>query len=152
MPKFSVDYSSLQNEIYKKVYKLSEVKDKIEKVAFDLVRFKDQDKRADLWQVQSADDGEYIIALYSSDDQQKTALLWDVMFIKTSNELQISYKGDPIIRLAANKLGLASNDLSKVESYLPERLCENKKLVKTLLNELSVSAKNSVLNKYPELF
>ena len=50
MSKFSVNYSNLSDQIYKKAYKLSEVKEQLETVAFDIVRFKDGDKSADLWQ------------------------------------------------------------------------------------------------------
>jgi hypothetical protein len=39
MSKNSIDYLALDNKINKRAYKLSEVSDKIEKVAFDLVRF-----------------------------------------------------------------------------------------------------------------
>ena len=40
MPKFSIDYSGLA-QIQKKAYRLSDVKDQLETVAFDVVRFKD---------------------------------------------------------------------------------------------------------------
>lgn len=151
MSKFSLDYSSLENKIYKKAYLLSDVKDQVEKVAFDIVRFKDGDKGADLWQVQSADDGDYIVSLYQDDETEKTASAWEVTVIKIAGELQISYKGDPLVRLASSKLGIPRKELDKVTSYLPSKLAANKKLVKALLNELSASAKKTVLNKYPEL-
>ena len=151
MSKFSVDYSGLENKIYKKAYRLADVKDQLETVAFDIVRFKDHDKGADLWQVQSADDGDYIVALYNGDGEEKTAALWEVMVIKTAGDLQVSYKGDPIVRVASSKLGIPPAELSRIPSYLPSKLAENKKLVKALLNELSTSAKNEVLKKYPEL-
>lgn len=151
MPKFSVDYSGLENKIYKKAYRLADVKDQLETVAFDIVRFKDNDKGADLWQVQSADDGDYIVALYNGDPEEKVASLWDVVVTKTAGNLQVSYKGDPIVRVAASKLGIPFSELERIPSYLPEKLAENKKLVKALLNELSTSAKNEVLKKYPEL-
>jgi hypothetical protein len=151
MPKFSVDYSGLENKIYKKAYRLSDVQDQLETVAFDIVRFKDDDKGADLWQVQSADDGEYIVALYQPDEDKKVASTWEVMISKTAGDLQISYKGDPIVRVASSKLGIPRTELHKVPDYLPEKLASNKKLVKALLNELSESAKKEVLNKYPEL-
>ena len=38
--KNTIDYSSLENKIYKKAYRLSDVKDQLESVAFDIVRFK----------------------------------------------------------------------------------------------------------------
>jgi hypothetical protein len=151
MPKFSVDYSGLENKIYKKAYRLSDVKDRLETVAFDIVRFKDEDKAADLWQIQSADDGDYIVALYQPEEETKVAALWEVMISKTGGDLQVSYKGDPIVRVASAKLGIPKAELSKVPEYLPAKLASNKKLVKALLNQLSESAKKEVFNKYPEL-
>jgi len=151
MPKFSIDYSGLENKIYKRAYRLADVKDQLETVAFDIVRFKDSDKAADLWQVQSADDGDYIVALYNPDDEEKTASLWDVTVTKTAGDMTVSYKGDPIVRVAASRLGIPRAELHKVPDYLPSKLAENKRLVKALLNELPDSAKNEVLKKYPEL-
>lgn len=151
MQKFAVDYSSLENQLTKKAYKLSEVKDQLEVVGFDVVRFSDPDKSTDLWQVQSADDGEYIVALYQPDEEQKTASPWDVSINKVAGSLDISYKGDPIVRLASSKIGIARSELDKVPSYLPAKLADNKKLVKALLSELTPAAKQEVLTKYPEL-
>lgn len=151
MSNFSVDYSRLENNIYKKSYRLADVKDQLETVAFDIVRFKDSDAGANLWQVQSADDGDYIIALYQPEEEIKKASVWEVSVIKTAGTLQVSYKGDPIVKIASNKLGIPPTELDRVKQYLPAKLAENKKLVSALLNELSQSVRQSVLNKYPEL-
>lgn len=151
MSRFNIDYSNLNNKINKRVYKLSDVKDKIEKVAFDVVRFSDDDSGANLWQVQSADDGEYIVAKYQDDISVEKTSAWSVSVIKTAGEIEISYKGDPIVRLASSKLGIPNTELNKVKNYLPSKLAENKKLVKSLLKELPETAKNAVLSKYPEL-
>jgi hypothetical protein len=153
MSKISIDYSALANQFTKKAYRLSDVKDQLETVAFDVVRFKDGDKGADLWQVQSADDGDYIVALYD-DEQEKTASAkspWGVLATKNGSHLQISYKGDPIVRLAGSKLGIPSTELHKAEEYLPEKLATNKKLVRALLSELSDVARLEVSRRYPEL-
>lgn len=150
MSKFSLDYSKLDNKIYKKAYKLSDVKDKIEKVAFDIVRFKDGDSASNLWQIQSADDGEYIVAIYNPEETIKNSE-WEVSYIKTANVLEFSYKGDPIVRVSSSKLGIPNKELNQVEGYLPEKLASSKKLVSLLLNELSPVVKKQVLNKYPEL-
>ncbi len=152
MPKISIDYSSLANQITKKAYRLSDVKDQLESVGFDIVRFKDGDKGAELWQVQSADDGDYIVALYE-DENEKTASQnpWGVLVTKSGTDLQISYKGDPLVRLAASKLGIPAQELHKAEAYLPEKLATNKKLVKALLSELNEAARQEVARRYPEL-
>ena len=149
MKNFSIDYLGLTNKLTKRAYKLSDVKDQLETVAFDIVRFKDADKSADLWQVQSADDGDYIVAMYNDDEKKVSE--WDVSVNKVAGDLQISYKGDPLVSIASAKLGFSRSDLNKVGSYLPEKLASNKKLVKALLNELSESTKKEVLKKYPEL-
>lgn len=149
MPKFNVDYSNLENKIYKKAYKLSDVQEQLESVAFDIVRFKDSDKNADLWQVQCADDGEYIVALY--EEEKKTASPWQVSINKIAGDLQVSYKGDPLVKVAASKLGIPSSEITQIPDYLPNKLAENKKLVRALLSELSLSAKNEIFKKYPEL-
>jgi hypothetical protein len=150
MSKIDLDYSGLENKIYKRAYRLSDVKDRLETVAFDVVRFKDSDNSADLWQVQSADDGDYIVAMYQ-EEEVKVAALWGVVVSKTAGDLQVSYKGDPLVRVSSSKLGIPRSELSKIEEYLPSKLAANKKLVKALLNELTESAKKEVLNKYPEL-
>lgn len=150
MSKDAIDYSKLEEVIYKRAYKLSDVKDKIQVVAFDIVKFKDNDKASQLWQIQSADDGDYIVALYNEDEQVKEGN-WQVSLNKVASDIQISYKGDPIVKVAANKLGIPKDELHKVEGYLPQKLAENKKLVKALLNELSEETKKQVLNRYPEL-
>lgn len=152
MSNFAIDYSKLEGKVYKKAYKLSDVQDKLEKVAFDIVKFKDSDAGANLWQIQSADDGDYIIALYQNEEDVKTAASnWEVAVVKSASSLQISYKGDPLVKIASSKLGIPAAELDKVAEYLPAKLADNKKLVSALLKELSPSVKNSVLNKYPEL-
>ena len=154
MQKFAVDYLKLENKLLKKAYKLSDVKDRLEKVSFDIVRFKDGDEASKLWQIQSADDGEYIVTLYEDDlSVLKTAKNsnWDAVLSKTAKVLNVYYKGDPIVKVATQRLGIPDNELSSVEKYLPAKLSENRKLVQALLNELNETAKNTVLDKYPEL-
>jgi hypothetical protein len=148
--KYSIDIEKLSEKLTKKAYKLSDVQDKIEKVAFDVVRFKNDDKSAALWQVQSADDGDYIVALYEP-EEEKIASHWDVSLNKIAGQIQVSYKGDPIVKIASSKLGIPANELDKVAEYLPAKLAENKKLVRSLLSELSPAVRKEILSKYPEL-
>src|SRR5271157_5409403 len=150
--KFSVDYEQLENKLLKRSFKLSDIKDKLETVAFDVVRFKDNDKGANLWQVQSADDGDYIVSLYEDEPETaKTASAWEVVLSKTSNTLNFFYKGAPIVKMSAAKLGIPATELNLVEKYLPNKLANNKALVSALLNQLNEPAKKEVLSKYPEL-
>lgn len=210
MSQFKVDFAKLENKLLKKSYRLADVKDQLETVAFDIVRFKDKDRGASLWQVQSADDGDYIIALYEENNDEKKASSspWEIVVSASSNLLQKSamtklgvikhlpngkwqvqshkgknlgtydtegeakkrlqqveyfkhnasskilsffYKGDPIVKVSSETLGIPESELDSIEKYLPIKLLANKKLVAALLAELPEPAKKEVLNKYPEL-
>lgn len=151
MSKIGIDYDSLDNKIYKKAYKMSEVSDKIEKVAFDIVRFKDNDEATNLWQIQNSDDGEYIVALYDQDEEKVVESSWKVSFNKLGGTLNFFYKGSPIVKVAGSKLGIPVIELEKAAGYLPKKLETNKKLVAALIGELSGLAKKEVFSKHPEL-
>jgi len=150
MQKFAIDYSQLETKLLKKAYRLADVKDQLETIAFDIVRFKDGDKGAALWQVQSAEDGDYIVTLYEDVPDKKEAG-WEVVLSKTAKALNFFYKGDPIAKVATRTLGIPDSEIDSVEKYLPGKLATNKKLVAALLNQLEESTKFAVLNKYPEL-
>lgn len=147
MSRFTINYDNLEKDLNKKSYKVNEVAHKIEKVAFDVVRFKDADSGADLWKIQEENGEQYIVALYNNEEVEKHA--WEIG--KTANQLQFYYKGTPIVRVAYNKLGINKKEVDQAIEYLPYKLAESKKLVSALLGELDESAKKDVLNRYPEL-
>ena len=152
MPKNLIDYNALDRTLNKKAYRLSDVKDKIEKVAFDVVRFKDSDKGAELWQIQSSEDGDYIVSIYEEKEETiKTASAnnWEV--INSSGNLQFFYKGDPIAKVSSSSLGFSAEDSKLIVKHLGKKMGENKKLVNLLLGQVEDVAKEKILNKYPEL-
>lgn len=157
MSKTSIDYSNLENRLEKskqKVYKLSDVQHKIRKVAFDVVRFIDGSDIEGLWKVDKTPDGECIVALYDDDNHlEKTASEhsnWKVLLSK-QNDLHVFYKNDPIVRLASEDLGIPEDEINLVPTYLPEKLANNSRLVRGLLNQLSDVERKELYKKYPEL-
>lgn len=153
MSQFGIDYSALDTTVNKRAYKLSDVADRLEKVAFDIVRFKDGDFD-ELWQIQNADDGQYIVARYETEVAEaveKTAAerTWDVLV--AHNDISIFYKGQPVVKLSALQLGVPVGNLPLLQRFLPIRLNTDKALVKALLNDLSATAKHQLLKTYPEL-
>lgn len=156
MPKFSIDYNELSNSVSharKEFFKLSDVKHRLEKVGFDVVRFKDGNPD-ELWQIQNSDDGDYIVARYESDEPKvegKAASRWDLMVSESSGDINIFYKGQPITKMAASKLGINSEDLSTVKRFLPSKLASDKSFVKALLSTLDETSRDAILKLYPEL-
>lgn len=150
---YGVDFNALGNSLTKKpIYKLADVKDRLETVAFDIVRFKSSDEGANLWKIESSpDDGDYIVTLYEEEVPTKTANVWEASLSKTANILQVFYKGDPLVSVSTTKLGIPTSELGSVSRYLPAKLAENTRLQRALLSELSPAAQKAVFSKYPEL-
>lgn len=156
MRDFDIDYSSLTHSLTHKTYKLADVKDRLIKVAFDIVRFKDAPVD-ELWEVSQADDGDYIVARYETDSPEatKTAVLktasshW--VASTNSSTINIFYKGQPLAKFAAKELGLSTEDLSIAISFLPSKLASDKNFVKSLLKALPQEKRDRLLSLYPEL-
>lgn len=145
------DYRQLENKIFKKAYRLNDVKDKLEKVAFDIVKFKDDDKGANLWQVQSADDGDYIVALYEENEPKVAKSNWNVEINKQASEVNIFYKNEQLFRVKSASIGIPPSELEQMKSYLPNSLAQNRNLLSSLLKSLPTPKRTYVLSKYPEL-
>jgi hypothetical protein len=144
-------------------YYVSEVSDRIVKVAFDIVRFKDDDNDAHLWEVQSSDDGDYIVALYdvSEDAQKKQSSHMSSMSKKASaNEWSITvndgtidaYKsGVFIFRIASTVLGIPTEEAYLTKSYLPKKLASDPNFVQAIVKTFPASQQVKIASKLSEL-
>lgn len=156
MSNFDIDYNSLSSSVKyidKEVFKLSDVKSRIERFAFDIVKFKDGTSD-ELWQIQNSDDGDYIVAKYEIDELKEASKeenKWDVI-INASQEINVFYNKYPITKIAAAQLGILAEDLNTVKNFLPNKLATDKNFVKSFLNSLEETSKSSLLKLYPELF
>ncbi len=149
--RFEVNYDSLETNLtQRKSFKLADVKNRIEKVAFDFVRFTDSESIDDLWQIQSCEDGEYIVAMY---DEPKIANAseetWRI--IAQGSELQVFYKSSPITRFSLDQIGLGGENPSLLRRSLTKKLASDKNLVKKLMCDLSDERKNEIFTRFPEL-
>lgn len=155
MEKFSVNYEQLHDTLTsKKRYRLEDVKDKITKVAFDVVKFSDGDNVIDgLWEIKSCDDGEYIVALYDNDDKKVStaSVPWSVIADSSGTNINIFYKEKAIKKVSLASLGIPKEDHQLVCKSLPSKLASNKSLANSLLNDLPELDRNELFQKYPEL-
>jgi hypothetical protein len=147
MNKFAFDYNELNKKLNApKAYRLSDVQDKIEKVAFDVVKFKSDDL-AGLWKIEDTADGPVIVALYD-ENVTKTASIndWKTISDKEAN-IHVFYKGEPINKFAASAYGI---DASSV-GWIADKLKEDYKFRASFLKTLTASDRELLLKKYPEL-
>ncbi len=149
-----VDYQKLshQNGVSnRKVYRLDDVRDKIEKIAFDVVRFKDDDDLSKLWIVHKVDGGEVIVAAYEDDGEGLEAKsTWKAVPDKAAN-IHIFYKGNPVSKIALASLGIPESDAFVVCRTLTNKLGSDRSMLTALLDELPATDRQAFLEKYPEL-
>lgn len=152
MNKFAVDYNSLKDKLNtKRHYKYSDVKHKLVKVAYDIVKFEDGGGIDGLWQIQKTDEGDVIVAMYSDSNDEKKALSsnWSVLLDKTASVANIFYKDEYVKKIASSEVEV--ENFKMLAEILPETLNENSNLREKMLSSLSSDDKEYLINKFPEL-
>lgn len=160
MQKFSVDLLDLQSGLNKKkTYRLSEVQHRIEKVAFDVVRFMDSEDLDKLWVVNKDDEGEYIVAMYEDDSglvsesqvKKASSNPWEARVDAKKQYVNVFYNKAPIKKLALNTIGIPSEDGKLICKYLPIKLAEDDNFRNSFIKSLSKSEKESLAEENPNL-
>lgn len=152
MPGFSVNLDNVTTQLSKRAYRLSEVEDKIEKVAWDVVRFKNGNPEH-LWQIQDSPEGAFIIALYDEEDEVKTAVATTCPWTVTAHHknLHIFYKNEFLYKIAGSTLDVSEEEMSFFQRCIPAKLASSPELVNSLIKSLDPQKAKTLLSKYPEL-
>lgn len=154
--KYTINYTDLGDKVYKRKYKLADVSNSIIKVAFDVVRFKDDDNLNNLWQVHNSDDGDYIVAMYDTVEPSKTVTAaknpWKVEISKITKDIDVFYKGEHLVSVSPSKIGIPKDEVHMVKMYLPKKLNSDKKFVSKILKSIKKDKQKILQNKFPELF
>lgn len=157
MNKFAVDFDLLDKKMkpQPKIYKLADVKDKIKKVSFDIVRFTDSDNLNELWQVKQTDEGDVIVAMYDTSDKpvEKTSStnLWNVIADNSKENLNVIYKNKAIKKLAASKFNIDKNDVLWFCKTLSKKFANDETFIKSFIEDLSEQDKAELIKEFPEL-
>lgn len=163
MEKFAVNYNALDTDLKPRelVFRYADVKDRLKKVAFDVVKFKDSDDISGLWQIQQTDEGDVIVAKYDDSNYvvaedptapiEKVATNWSVMSDQLGEHVHVFYKNSPVTKIALAAVGIPKEDADIMCSTLPERLETNKSLASSMLQELSPVDRKELLDTHPEL-
>lgn len=156
MNKFAVNYNDVKTQLnQKKKYRLADVKDRLQKVAFDVVRFVDSDKLDDLWKVERDGDDEYIVAMY--DDQVLTSEAssvpvndWKVLPDKVGN-IHVFYKEAPIKKISLASLNISQEDAYSTCKLVKEKLASSQTFLRKFVNELTETERDSLAEVNPTI-
>lgn len=154
MMKFSVDYSNLQSKLsQKKAFRLSEVKDRLRKVAFDVVRFVDSDRIDDLWQIHRDGEDEYIVAMYDDQTEKRASasMTWKALPDQVGSHVSLFYKNAPIKRIALAPLGIPSEDAWLVCHSIVQKLATDQDYFNSFIKELTENEKKVLKEIEPSL-
>ena len=152
--KFTVDLDKVASGLLpQRAYKLSDVQDRIERVAYDLVRFRDNQDTDQLWKIQESADGPVIVALYGDDGslttESKVKKDWEA--IPDKNSMHIYYKGEPLVSLSAEQIGVPVSEFNIVRRWLPGKLAKDESFQTLLLQRVSVPVRKLIAQRFPEL-
>lgn len=132
-----------------------ELKSKMKKVAFDVVRFMDNNDVIDgLWKIHREGNDEYIVAMYDEDQaltSQASAKPWQVVLDSNTN-INIFYKNHCLGKFASKDLGISDDEIKESVSFLPNSLSQNKNLVSGLLKLCSINQRKDLVSQFKNDF
>lgn len=150
--RFSVNFDQLSQSILpKNTYRLADVEHKIEKVAYDMVRFRDNQDTDQLWKIKETADGPVIVALYGDDGQMTTESKTDWDAVPDKKAMHIFYKGEPLVSLSSSDLGIPVEEFSIVRRWLPNKLANDPDLQKDLFGKIPACSRVAIAKRFPEL-
>lgn len=151
--KFTVDLNNLAQTVStERVYKLSDVQHRIKKVAYDLVRFRDNEDTEQLWKIEERSDGPVIVALYGDDGglvTESVANDWEAIPDKVA--MHIFYKGEPLASLNSKDLGIPTSEFELASTWLPKKLSSDESLQKSLFTKIAKTSRDLISKRFPEL-
>lgn len=152
-PKFTFDYQDLESKLNRKqAFLLADVKDRIKKVAFDVVKFNDDDNFEHLWQIQGEGESQFIVALYDTEEKQtKTASVSPWSAISDAGYVQVFFRNSPITKIALQPLGIPVEDAHLVCNSLPKKLATDHDFLQKFLNNLNAQERSVLESELPEL-
>lgn len=149
MQNFSVDLNQINEALNKKAFKYEDVKHKLKKVAFDVVRFFDEPETGGLWKIQKNKDGEVIVALYEEPTIEKSASVkknWNVVLDSSKSNIYITYKNSVISKIASSEINIPSEEIEAFAKSIENSVNSNFDLQKKILSE----ADQNVISQFPE--
>ena len=149
MQNFSVDFEKLDQVLNKRAYKYNDVKDKLVKVAFDVVRFFDETNVGGLWKIQKNKDGEVIVALYEEPTIEKSASIknyWNAILDSSKSNIYITYKNSVTSKIASSDLPFPTEELETFAKSITDKINSNSEFQDKVLKE----ADPQIVSQFPE--
>jgi hypothetical protein len=153
--KFTINFDHLAERVVpQQTYRLRDVEHRIERVAYDLVRFRENEDTDQLWKIEDGSDGPVIVALYGDDGsllktESSTKKVWEVIPDKTA--MHFYYKGEPLVSLSSEQLGIPESEFNIAGRWIPQKLASDERFQELLLNTVNRAGRVHIAQRFPEL-
>ena len=123
----------------------------IKKVAFDMYKvFGDQYN--DLWQIESSDDGAYLVRASDPRYQTKEGGDWSASSNYDGDNVTLSYKNIPICSFSSDDYGFSGEDVFAFKSALLDMASGDNEFVKSLIDSQVEAKANAIRGLFPGMF
>ena len=121
------------------------------KVAFDMYKvFGDQYN--DLWQVESSEDGDYLVRASDPRFQSKEGGSWSASSNYDGDSVTLSYKNIPICSFSSDDQGFSGEDVFTFKSALLDMASSDSTFVKNLIDAQVEAKANAIRDLFPGMF
>lgn len=121
------------------------------KVAFDMYKvFGDQYN--DLWQIESSDDGAYLVRASDPRYQTKEGGDWSASSNYDGDNVTLSYKSVPICSFSSDDYGFSGEDVFAFKSALLDMASGDSAFVKSLIDSQVEAKANAIRGLFPGMF
>lgn len=121
------------------------------KVAFDMYKvFGDQYN--DLWQVESSEDGDYLVRASDPRFQSKEGGSWSASSNYDGDSVTLSYKNVPICSFSSDDYGFSGEDVFTFKSALLDMASSDSTFVKNLVDAQVEAKANAIRGLFPGMF
>jgi hypothetical protein len=154
--KTSLDLSKVTQVVNgNKSFRYSDVQHKLQKVAFDVVRFIDGSDIEGLWRIQKDEQGEYIVATYDAEQKieksaQEKINSWSTS-IDRQDQVHVFYKNKEVKKISASDLNLPNTASRTIAKTLETKLASDNSFVRKFVSTLDIATRTNLFSSYPEL-
>ena len=123
----------------------------IKKVAFDFYKV-DNDPYNGLWTTEESDDGStYLVRASDPKFEQKEAGDWVAISDYDSNNITLSYKSVPIVRMSSDEYGFSKENIFEFKDAILEKVSSDARFLEEIMSSQPDAKISAIYQSFPEL-
>tara|TARA_B100000131_G_C17748760_1_gene464248 strand:- start:100 stop:579 length:480 start_codon:yes stop_codon:yes gene_type:complete len=123
----------------------------IKKVAFDFYKV-DNDPYNGLWKSEESDDGKmYLVRASDPRFEHKEAGDWTAISDYDSENITLSYKNIPIVRMSSDEYGFSKDNIFEFKDAVLDKVSSDNRFLNEIISDQPDSKVSAIYQSFPEL-